>query len=151
MSIAIGAEWLMRDVRQPMIRPILYSFSMGLLLTGCSTGVKHVSPSKFQRDFTSSQTVAMQHYIYTGETNGCVYISRITCANWWYYSKLKWQTVFTETNDLPSEFLQYVRQTKPLPSGPATNYVGKPKAERLPAGNTGFRQGVHPGPLVRRA
>ena len=114
-----------------MSRPPFYGLLLALLLTGCSTGPKHVSATKFQRSFTHSQTVAMQHFFYAGETNGCAYISRITWANWWAYSKRHWETLFTETNRLPADFLREVRESEPpQPGGPPTNYIFKPKAER---------------------
>ncbi len=77
----------------------------------------------------------MQHFFYLGETNGCIYISRVTWANWWYSSRLRWQTLYTETNRLSTDFLQNVRQHKPEASRPPTNWVGKPKAEQTEAPN----------------
>jgi hypothetical protein len=111
---------------------------------------KHVSAAKFERSFTHSQTVAMQHFYYTGETNGCVCISRITWANWWYYSKLHWETLFTETNRLPEDVLREVRASKPPQGGPATNYIFKPKAERGASGDAGFSPSVFHCSAARR-
>jgi hypothetical protein len=116
-------------------------FCLTLACVACSTstGPRHVSAAKFERSFTGSQTVMMQHFYYTGETNGCVYISRITWANWWYYSKLHWETLFTEADWLPEDLLRDVRASKPpQPGGPPTNYIFKPKAERGTSGDTGL-------------
>ena len=117
-----------------------YSLALATVLTACSssTVAKHVSAAKFERSFNRSQTIAMQHFFYSGETNGCVYISRITWANWSAYSKPHWQTFFTETNWLPPGFLDEVRRTIPPRGGPATNWSGKPKAERNASGDAGF-------------
>ena len=102
-----------------MTRPAFHCLTLVLVCTACSssTGAKHVSAAKFERSFTQSQTVAMQHFYYTGETNGCVYISRITWANWWAYSKLHWETLLTETNRLRADFLREVRESKPPQPG----------------------------------
>ncbi len=117
-----------------LLLPLCLSFP--LVVAGCaSKEPKHVSGSAFEQRFDKSQTVAMQHFFYSGETNGCIYISRITWANWWYYSKFRWQTLYTETNRLSTDFLHYVRQHKPEPSHPPTNWVGKAKAEQLEAPN----------------
>ena len=87
----------------------------------------------------------MQHFYYTGETNGCVYISRITWANWWAYSKLHWETLLTETNRLRADFLREVRESKPpQPGGRPTNYIFKPKAERGASGDAGIGLSVFP-------
>ena len=121
-----------------MTRSTVYSLALTLVLTACSSSTvrKQVSAGKFERDFTRSQMIAMQRFYYTGETNGYIYISRITWANWWAYSKMHWEILFTETNRLAPEFLSEVRRSKPpQPGGPPTNYIGKPKAER-----SGFRQ-----------
>ena len=99
-----------------MRRPFVHGLSLALLFTACSTGSGHVSPSKFQRSYIESQTVAMEHYSYSGETNACVYISRILLPRF-YYSKLKWQTLFTETNGLPPESLQLIRSGAKAESG----------------------------------
>lgn len=121
--------------------PILYEASNMMrlllpvslfLLAGCvAKGPKRVSASTFEHRFDESQTVAMQHFFYAGETNGCIYISRITRANWWYYSKLKWQTLYTETKLLPTNVLQNVRQRKFQPGSRSTNSAGKPQTERV--------------------
>jgi hypothetical protein len=136
-----------------MTRSALYGLLLVLVLTACSssTGAKHVSAAKFERSFTRSQTVAMQQFYYTGETNGCVYISRITWANWWNYSKRHWETLFTETNPVPEAFLREVRASRPPQGGPATNYIFKPKTERGASGTAGFRLSVFRCSDARRA
>ena len=135
-----------------MRRAAKYSLWLTLALTACSssTGPKRVSAAKFERSFTRSQTEMMRHFYYTGETNGCVYISRITWANLWYYSKMHWETLVTEANGLPEDFLRGVRASKPpQPGGPPTNYIFKPKAERGTSGDAGlallFVQAQRPG------
>ncbi len=136
-----------------MTRSALYGLLLVLVLTACSssTGSKHVSAAKFERSFTRSQTVAMQHFYYNGETNGCVYISRIARANWWYYSKRHWETLFTETNRVPEAFMREVRASRPQQGGPPTNYIFKPKAERGGPGDAGFRLSVFSCSVARRA
>ena len=110
------------NIMRPLVVPVV------LLLVGCSAaGPKHLSAKKFESSFEHSQQVAMQHFFYAAETNGCIYVSRITWANWWYYSKMRWQTIYTETNGLRADFLQYVRQHPFEQRRSGTNWVGKPK------------------------
>src|ERR1017187_9335797 len=100
----------------PMRRSSVHGLLVAWLFTGCSTGPQHLSSSQFQRRYMESQTAAMEHYSYSGETNGLVYISRIHLPRF-YYSKLKWQTLFTETNGLPPESLQLIRSGAKAESG----------------------------------
>jgi hypothetical protein len=126
------------------MKHLRYAVFLALLLSGCYTGVKHVSGRAFEREFTKSQTIHMEQYRYTGESNGSVCISRfIWWPSWWYYGKYRWQTLLTETNQLTADFLQAVRQSKPPPPRPPTNWVGKPKAE--PVGPANRSQPVRPG------
>src|SRR6266568_2436858 len=119
-----------------------YIVCLALLLSGCYTGVKHVSGRAFEREFAKSQIMHMEEYRYTGESNGCVYISRfIWWPHWWYYGKYRWQTLLTETNLLTADFLETVRQSKPPPHRRPTNWVGRPKAE--PNGPANQSQPVH--------
>lgn len=97
-----------------------------LVLAGCSTGPKHVPASKFERSYIKSQTMMMEEYFYAGETNGCIYISHMRLPRT-YYSKMRYQLLYTETNGLPSDFLAHVRQSKP--DGPRTDWSGRTGAE----------------------
>ena len=111
------------------MKHLRYIACLALLLSGCQTGVKHVSGRTFQRQFTKSQTMHLEEYRYTGESNGCVYVARFVWRpRWWYYGKYRWETLSTETNQLTADFLETVRQSKPPSPGPATNWSGKPKA-----------------------
>ena len=76
----------------------------------------------------------LRQYFYAGETNRCIYISHMWLGHT-YYSKRRYQLLYTETNGLRSDFLELVRQAKPPRGGPATNWVGKPKGERSGAAN----------------
>jgi hypothetical protein len=79
-----------------------------LAVAGCATGPQHLSAKDFQRRYTVSQTHMMEQYSYRGETNGCVYMSRIHLPRF-YYSKLKTQLCYTETNSLSADFLERIR------------------------------------------
>jgi len=106
-----------------------------VFVLGCSSdGAKHVSAGKFERCYTKSQSVMLEQYFYAGETNGFIYISHRHLPLT-YFSKMKYQLLYTETDGLPSDFLEVVRQSSPPHGGPATNWVGKPKAEPGGAAN----------------
>jgi hypothetical protein len=116
--------------------PLPFFLLLTPLVAGCaSKGPKHVSAREFERRFTDSQTVAMKHFRYACETNGCVYIVRVTWTECWAYSKLRLETLYTETNRLPVEFLQDVREHPVEPSRPPVHWVGKPGAEPDGAAN----------------
>jgi predicted NAD-dependent protein-ADP-ribosyltransferase YbiA (DUF1768 family) len=118
--------------------PRVVLLSCLLALAGCSTAQRHVSASKFQRSFTDSQAdMGGRQYFFSGETNGCIYISRITWADWWAFSKLRWQTLFTETNRLPPDFLQCVRQKKHEPHRPSMTIYTYPTNWWAPAPKEG--------------
>ena len=109
-----------------MTRLSVYGLWLALILTGCSTGSQHVSASKFERSYIRNQTVMMEQYFYAGETNGYIYISHMRLPRT-YYSKMKYQLLYTETSGLRSEFLEHVRQSKP--DGPRTYWSGRTAAE----------------------
>ena len=111
-----------------MTRATFYSLSLTLALAACSssTGPSHVSAAKFERAYIRNQTVMMEQYFYAGETNGCIYISHMRLPRT-YYSKQKYELLYTETNGLASDFLEHVRQAKP--EGPRTYWSGKRTAE----------------------
>jgi hypothetical protein len=78
------------------------------LLAGCSSAPKHLAGAEFQRRYQESERQTLEWYTYIGETNGCVYVSRKRLPLL-FGSKPKEQTIFTETNGLPVDFLTHVR------------------------------------------
>ncbi len=97
---------------------------MVLGLTACASSArpKHVSGAKFERAYIRYQTVVMEQYFYAGESNGCIYISHLRLPQT-FFSKQRYELLYTETNGLAPDFLQHVRQAKP--EGPRTYWSGK--------------------------
>ncbi len=109
-----------------MTRLSISGICLALILTGCSTGPTHVSAGKFEQSYIRNQTVMMEQYFYAGETNGRVYISHMRLPRT-YYSKQRYELLYTETNGLAPGFLEHVRQAKP--DEPRTYWSGKQTAE----------------------
>lgn len=130
LSFTIGHHWPGTSEAECSATPMrclcVYCLWPVLVLTGCSTGPEHVPACKFERSYIKNQTVMMEQYFYAGETNGCIYISHMRLPRT-YYSKMKYQLLYTETNGLPSDFLEHVRQSKP--DGPKTYWSGRTRAE----------------------
>jgi hypothetical protein len=91
-----------------MTRWRTYSIFGALFLAGCSSAPKHIPASEFQRRYQESERQTLEWYAYVGETNGCIYVSRKRLPLL-FGSKPKEQTLFTETNGLPADFLHHVR------------------------------------------
>jgi hypothetical protein len=87
------------------VRAPTTSLALVCVFAGCSTGPRHVSPSKFQRSFIKSQTVMLENFFYAGETNGCIYISHMHLPRT-DFSQMHYEFLFTETNGLSPDFLQ---------------------------------------------
>ena len=93
---------------------------VGFLVSGCANHPKHVSAEEFQRLYRSVNTQTLDWYSYLGETNGAVYMARSRVGL--FGGEPRDKVYFTETNGLPSEFLQALRaRVKPevCPKGPA--------------------------------
>ncbi len=77
---------------------------VGFLLSGCANHPKHVSAEEFQRFYRSVNTQTLVWYSYIGETNGAVYMARSRVGL--LGGKPRDKVYLTETNGLPTEFLQ---------------------------------------------
>ena len=85
-----------------------YFLLLGLLgVVGCSSAPRHLSASEFEQAIDASKTQTLDLYLYTGETNGAVYVLRKRAPL--IGSKPKERMFFTETNGLTPGFLEQMR------------------------------------------
>ena len=103
----------MKHIRNQFVAVrILWAIMMPLLIlfaTGCSSRPKHLAVVDFQHRYLASRGNSVEGYTYIGQTNGVVYMlqTRVPLV---FGSKPRQEIFFTETNKLPQEFLEQMRQ-----------------------------------------